>query len=384
MPTTTWILEAAEDRYLEATAPMPVVVHEVELTCPFCERSFPAADAQVAADSLARHIAREHPLLRPVLIVGGKMLGPNSVITRRPSEADVVIENATLIEIGVDGDSERPVSVREAAQIIGARPRQMLNVRLANERVEDRTAAAVEYRIRLDVADEAELDRVDELFLQHLARDDARREDVTRFSDETDGLANFYRDGLASYVLGVFAKDQPATADDPQSLERALAAFGRAAFHLADFRDRRVAAAVAACASLNLNDIGSASIPTGLPGVDAALGFLRHLRGSDVSPQWPKRPLGQPSALRCPVDDATFAFLDLVFALGEPEGTPSASAALERIEHGTLTAPDRTKFAVVLGEWASRTGRGEMVRRCASILYNDPIFEGAVSRWKTA
>ena len=46
MPTTTWILEAAEDRYLEATVPMPVVVHEVELACPFCERSFISADAQ--------------------------------------------------------------------------------------------------------------------------------------------------------------------------------------------------------------------------------------------------------------------------------------------------------------------------------------------------
>ena len=72
MPTTNWILEAAEDRYLEALDPIPEVVREIELQCPFCERTFISEEPMVVSGQLARHIAREHPLQRPVLVVGGQ------------------------------------------------------------------------------------------------------------------------------------------------------------------------------------------------------------------------------------------------------------------------------------------------------------------------
>ncbi|HMS72467.1 MAG TPA: hypothetical protein PKB03_05485, partial [Baekduia sp.] len=242
MPTTNWILEAAEDRYLEATdrqmhAGAPLVRH-VTLPCPFCDRTFVSEDASEAALSVARHVAREHPLLRPVLIIGDRILATTAVITRRPSQTDVVIENATTIKVAVDGGPERSVPAEEAARIVGARPKQMLHLHLVNERAQDATATAIEYRVRVDVPDESELDRVDEAFLHHLARDDVDRDDVVRFSNETDGLANYYRDGLASYILGVLAKDGTSVSDDPSILERALASFGRAATHLADAGDR--------------------------------------------------------------------------------------------------------------------------------------------------
>jgi hypothetical protein len=384
MPTTNWILEAALDRYLEATdPPVPAVARDFELTCPFCQRSFVSADAHAVSESLARHIARNHPLLRPVLVIAGKMLGPNSVVTRMAEPSDVVIENATAIELAIDGGSWTDVSTEETARIIAERPRRMLNVRLINSRVQDGTAASVDYRIKIDVANETELAAVDEAFLRHLARDDTGREDIMRFSNETDGLANFYRDGLASYVLGVFAKDDTTVSEDPHVLERALAAFGRAAFHLHDFTDRRIAAAVAACACLNLNDLSHAGVSTGVTSVDAASKFLRALSLTTTPPTWPTQPAGLASDIRCPVDEATFAFLELLFWLSEAEPNGWVGHELERIEHGSLTAPDRAKFAVVLGEWADRRGLGDITGRCAPILYNDPIFETAVNRWGT-
>lgn len=387
MPTTNWILEAAEDRYLEATdRPMHAgapLVRQVTLPCPFCDRRFVSEDASEAGLSVARHVAREHPLLRPVLIIGDRILATTAVITRRPSQTDVVIENATTIKVAVDGGPDHSVSAEEAARIVGARPKQMLHLHLANERAQDATATAIEYRIRVDVADESELDRVDEAFIQHLARDDVDRDDVVRFSNETDGVANHYRDGLASYVLGVLAKDDTSVSDDPGILERALALFGRAATHLADAGDRRVPAAVAACACLNLNDFSHVVAQTGVPSVDAASVFLRGLAMGWSDLEWPTRPAGQASDVGCPVDETTFAFLELLFSLAEPAATERAADALERVEHGTLTSPDRSKFAAVLGEWANARGLDDTARRCATILLNDPIFEGAATRWKT-
>src|SRR3954453_4343880 len=103
MPTTNRIWEAASDAYYEATDPPPAAKRRTELACPFCDRVFVSEDAQEASRDLASHIARNHPLLSPVLVVAGRMLGPNSVITRMPTPSDVVVENATSIEVAIDG-----------------------------------------------------------------------------------------------------------------------------------------------------------------------------------------------------------------------------------------------------------------------------------------
>ncbi len=79
----------------------------------------------------------------------------------------------------------------------------MLSLRRVNGRNEDNAAAAVDFRIKIDVPEPRELDIVGEAFLRHLAREDATHDDVMRFSDETDGMANFYRDGLVSYLVAV-------------------------------------------------------------------------------------------------------------------------------------------------------------------------------------
>ncbi len=116
--------------------------------------------------------------------------------------------------------------------------------------------------------------------------------------------------------------------------------------------------------------------------MDAASVFLHGLSIGHSDLEWPVRPAGEASDVGCPVDETTFAFLDLLFSLAEPGGSELAAQELVRVEHGTLTSPDRSKFAVILGEWANAHGRGDTARRCATILFNDPIFEGAVTRWR--
>jgi hypothetical protein len=384
MPTLNWLLESAEDRYLEATDKPAAPARDVQLECPFCSRIFVGRIRDELAKDVARHIGRDHPLRRPVLVVDGRLLGPNSTITRLPRPDDIAIENTESLKAAVDGAAPRSVSADELRAILSNAPKRMLNVRLINGRAEDNAAAAVDYRIKIDVPDPWELDDVDEAFLKHLAREDATRDDVMRFSDDTDGLANLYRDGLVSYVVGIFAKDDKSHVDDPKKLERALDNFGRAAQHLDSFADRRVAAAVAACARLNLNELNPLNAATGVTAVDLVSLFLRDLATAEDQPIWPTRPKTRASDIRCPVDEATYSLLELTFVLAEQEAAGTLDNELDRIEFGNLTSPDRAKFAVVVGEWAARHGRADAVRRCATVLYNDPVFDATVERWDGA
>jgi hypothetical protein len=201
-----------------------------------------------------------------------------------------------------------------------------------------------------------------------------------RFSNETDGLANYYRDGLVSYVLGVFAKDDH-DGSDPHVLERALSNLGRSAHHLSSFLDRRVGSAVAACARFNLNEMDPFEGATGISEVDAVSGFLLALSRDGDAPDWPSKPRRTETDVRCPVDEATFSLLELTFRLGEEPSEALVREQLERLEHASLTSPDRAKLAVVLGEWADRNRRAEIAKRCALVLYNDAVFDRMANRW---
>jgi hypothetical protein len=317
-----------------------------------------------------------------VLLINGRVLGPtNPIVTTLPRPGDITIENTQTIEARVDGQPPRSVTTDELRALLTERPKRMLNLRLVNGRTQDNSAAAVEFRIRIDVPHPDELDAVDDAFLRHLARENATREDVMRFSDETDGLANHYRDGLVSYVVGVFAKDDTAAVDNANILGRALDNFGRAGHHLGSFSQRPVGAAVAACARLNLNELTVRNATTGVTAVDLVSRFLLELSMSETRPTWPEQPSSRLSELRCPVDEATFALLELVFELSEVKNPGQLDGQLERIEHANLTSPDRAKLALIVGEWAHRRGQTDTTRRCATVLHNDPVFGTAVERW---
>lgn len=184
MPTLNWLLEAAEDRYLEATDKPATPARDVQLECPFCSRFFVGRARDDLAKDVARHIGRDHPLRRPVLVVDGRLLGPNSTITRLPRPSDIAIENTESLKASIDGAVPRSITSDELRAILSDAPKRMLNVRLVNGRSEDNAAAAVDFRIKIDVPDLQELAIVDDAFLKHLAREDATRDDVMRFSGD--------------------------------------------------------------------------------------------------------------------------------------------------------------------------------------------------------
>ena len=151
------------------------------------------------------------------------MLGPNSVVTRRPgAEASRYRECDQRSKSGLMARPSRRCQSRRPPKLISARVRGSCSGSPHQHEYRGRHRHIVDYRIKIDVADEAELAAWTKLFFSTWRETTSNASDVMRFSNETDGLANFYRDGLASYVLGVFAKDNSAASDDPRVLERAL------------------------------------------------------------------------------------------------------------------------------------------------------------------
>jgi hypothetical protein len=318
-----------------------------------------------------------------VLLVADRILGPNSVITRLPKPEDISIANTTGIQAEVDGEPARTVSADEVRRLLSERSPRFLRLRLVNSRDEDTAAAAVDFRVTIDIADPTALEVVDKAFRRHLARESLSRDDVRGFSDETDGLANQYRNGLASYFFGVFAKDGTPPRDDVERLQHALDRFGAAAHYLEPYGDRQIGSAVAACARFNLNDFKAVTVPTGVTEVDLVTRFLIDLSMGSGTAAFPTRPTARPSDARCHVDAATYSLLELVFQLADASLAP-LDFQVDRIEHENLTDYDRAKLAVVVGEWAHRDSQTQLAERCATILYNDPVFERAVQRWRTA
>jgi hypothetical protein len=142
MPTLTWIQERGEERYehplnIRLTSP---------IRCPFCGRLFETPDAHQTSRLVVRHIGRDHPLQRPVLLVGDRILGPNSTITRFPKPEDISIENTKAIHAEVDGEPERAVTANDVRRLLTERSRRFLRLRLINGRDEDSAAATVDFR----------------------------------------------------------------------------------------------------------------------------------------------------------------------------------------------------------------------------------------------
>jgi hypothetical protein len=314
-------------------------------------------------------------------VIKDRIVGPELTVTRQLTRQDIVVENASELFISIDDNPERRASVSQLMDLMTKPRRLLLRIRLINNRTQDAASVSSEIQIKIDIATEKELKRVDRSFQRFLTHDDANAEDIRRFSDDTDGVANEYRDGLVSYFLAVFQKDLSGVTRDPEALERALDMMARSAYLLDPYRDRRVGAAIANCANLNLNDFTKGRRSTGVAAVDLALTFFGDLISKDHEPAFPSRPADTQSRVRCRIDSQTYSLIETMFWLGQSTPGIDLTGELERLEEGSLTPPDRAKRAALVGEWARRSGAHEAVRRCALILHNDSVFEPVTERW---
>jgi hypothetical protein len=140
MPTYGWVREDALEAFLEGTERVPerAAAAPPVLVCPFCSK------ALITARQLQDHIASDHRIERPVLLVDGMEPVKDQVIRVRYRPADFVVTNVTDVALTVDGKEQSVDSFDEVAREL-AELRQgnvALNLANGNERMAAATSSS--------------------------------------------------------------------------------------------------------------------------------------------------------------------------------------------------------------------------------------------------
>ncbi|MGY0780595.1 hypothetical protein FBZ83_104420 [Azospirillum brasilense] len=372
MPTLGWIVDDAVD-FENAAHPLVVGAREPPaFACPFCAASFPSERRR------SEHISLEHPIERPLLFVRGR-LAPSSVTLRqRCAAGDLAVENCTRIRLRRNGEWEPVAAIDAALARIAASRDGHFQLELENGRRADGASAPARYTVSVLMAEAAELDAVDRLFLERLAADDVTVADVTRFGDALprDRAAREYGSALADYVLGTLIKDQGRPSGVTLPFERFAEKYKSALAVLHEL-DRSVAATVSACIRFNLNQFEGDAVRSNVPVLDAAFAALAALaRDQAALPTRPHCPGGRRIA-SCPIDRLTDEVLDAFEALGTHAPRHRRQALIERAESGLLSSQDRSKLLAFSAVFSVQAGDADLSRRALRMLAND----GSFARW---
>lgn len=378
MPTYGWIEDSDRDRR-DRSRPTP----QFRRTCPLCGAGFTSPRSSEAADWLSRHLATQHPLSAPVLMIRERPAEAVGTVRTRIRPGEVLIQNCSEIEATVDGEHRGILGEGAAVYLLSeVRARGLVRLRMRNERRHDRAVADADFTIRFDIPASDDLETIEKAFKRRLAHDQPSPDDVRRFGDDTEGLDRDYRDGLAAYVLAVIAKDGRSGLETKTAMERAQHQMGRASTLLGEFAGREVADTIAACANFNLNVLTSDPGRCDVEAIQLATRFLQELVASDARPEFPAHPQDVAGGLRCPVDGATARVLECLFRIVGDPGS-DASELLEFADGGVATAADHAKVAAIVGELAHRRRETETLRRCTEVLANDPVFIPLARRWSS-
>lgn len=359
MPTAGWIIDYVEERRaqaihrLQATAiariPSPPLAR---LRCPYCNRTFAPSEGT----ALEQHIAFEHPIQPPVLVLGGRVMPSPYVVRSTLRAADLAVANATSARLrDPDGrwSDHRPADLPAAMASVGE---GTMTVALENVR-DGRVRSQQTWTVKVAVAREEDLATVDEAFVDILARPDVSMADVNRFARATSAAASAtdYASALGCYAIGVIVKDQNPARGATQRYEEHRAKYQAALDVLAGFPQRVVARAVAACVRINLNDVQSPPPASGIWHVDRSLEWLHGLATGQPVPPPSAEPQGAEYAL-CPIDEQLEDFLVLYVKAREQGSLEAAKEAALRTSARQITPDDRARYALLAADSVIRAG----------------------------
>jgi hypothetical protein len=374
VPTLSWILETAEDRFYERGGDgKPRQPPSVQ--CPICGVEF--GDAMAAS----WHVSEAHPLERPLLLVAGHAAPSRAVYAVPLDSSTVVCANTTGMRATVNG---LPIASDPAAlaAALGSEHRAVFHIELENSRAADEANVRATYAIVTAVPDELDLEAVDRLFAQHLAVDRPTLSDVREFADAASSYtsADRYADGLVEYVLAILAKERNPATGATLPFEAFQVKLQRALAELGPHRSRPIPAAVCATAELNLNDVRAAEATAGEPVLDGALLLFRAIANGDASIPAPPTQAHGVRAPVCPIDRDTYivlrAYEDLYLRASEPDEVALREYAA-RAEDSTLSAFDRTKLRVMVAARLLSAGERAAAVPHFDALVHDPLF----GRW---
>lgn len=345
-----------ESRPLDADALTPRFI------CAQCSANFGSADA------LFSHRFSEHPLRRPVLILGGReVLTPTHVVRESLDAFSIAVHNTS--RCWLNGKTFRSDELPEA---VAALKSGFTAIRLQSP---DGYVNA-DYELRVDIPKEQDVDEVETRFLELTKEGDLHRQTVERFirrtrdADSAIGLV----DALSHYLYAILAKDQRG--DTQLSRDDARSRYNMALQGLEGFH-RNLALVLTDVINFNHNAFRKGECLASVPALQIAMSRFYTLTTTELSDStqagaMTRRP---DDGLAIPLDAAT----DQIVIWSQATGTDLLNWRGEMevaFRTDTWTAEDRFKVRVLLALGFSAAGNAEMAAEHARRVRNNDSFSG--------
>ena len=305
MPTIGWIREDALQAFYEGTERFPDFgpPPKPAYPCPFCSAVF---DAQ---QNLRAHVASEHTVDRPILLITGKEPAHRTTIRTKLVEEDIFLQNATSIAMALNGLTPTNLSREAVGACLASHSDAEITLFLTNEGNKNTTPIVSKYDLSFRVATAGQLRNVECAFHEIIMNDKITRASIGLFLEDTrtKGVAAEYATGFAEYSLGVLLKERPDTEPLTTPFARYREAYGSSLKRLSDF-DRPMANLISNLIRFAMNDFSAWNIQTGYWELDLANSLLNDPASKTI------HKIGSLPAARtpvCPVDHGTGQILAL-------------------------------------------------------------------------
>lgn len=351
MPTYGWILEKDLDAFFEthdhppsSNAPQTAIYK-----CPFC------TSVLQSVSDFNGHIALEHSVSRPILLINGYEPATNAVRRARISPPTVHLGNTTEVTISLNNQPISPIEPSRVGALLGTLRREDVTLTLTNSAKTNVPHVSETYRLSFRVAAPRALTLVETAFRQVITPSALSVDAIRSFLHDARcaGEAAEYAEALASYVMGILHKEDPGSVRLTTASRLYREDYVRAQEALHDV-ERPLARLVNQLTRFALNDFSRPTIVTSYWDLDLAYRLLRDPQGS--LPQLPPQ-----TAMRrpvCPIDHHTGQILNLTTRLStEPRWSILLNNECRRLALShELDAADKQKATAVWAACAWRLG----------------------------
>ena len=355
MPTIGWIREDALEAFYENTERLPDFGPPPRRAypCPFCSAIFDAEQ------NLQAHIASEHKVERPILLIQGREPGRRITVRTQMAETDIFPQNATSIAGALNGGTSTNLSLETLGPYLASHTDAELSLSFINDGDKNTTPLVSKYDLSFRVATADQLRNVERAFHEIVMNGEMTRASLGLFLEDTraKGVANEYATGLAEYSLGVLLKERPETEPLTTPFAKYREAYDSSLHLLSDF-DRPMAKLISNLIRFARNDFSAWNIQTGYWELDLANSVL-HCPESKTIDELGEVPVARTPI--CPVDHGTGRLLALTKRMiGQDRWGPILDEECrDATSADILDGADRQKALAVWAAAAWRLGAKE-------------------------
>lgn len=350
MPTVGWIQETAWDRLLERGS-IGAPISNPEYPCRVCGETFASLSARDQHEI-------NHPVLNPSIFIGGKEICSEHLLVTSPLASDgVFIRNVNFLSI----NGKVYGSGADLLNKIAEASSSFLDVHYGNSNIDRRL------KITVRIADAAELQRVDEAFIQCFEVMGINDAAILAFTQKVSELQSVqtYSDGLVRYIQGLMAKDNRSeSAKFDEFIER----FNQATFSLRTY-ETALAHAIRSVVDFNRNDF-SGVVNSGIMLLDSVIDFFQ---GGEI-----RHIEDQQDAKEFPVDFATECILSRLIPLYKDGSLSGLTDEIETFSPQFLSLQDKRKFEYICYRKCLQLGDVLLMKKYSKSLRFDDAFSGII------